>query len=100
MAEILRLLKPGGWALMQVPIGLGLEKTIEDARVQAPEAREAAFGQRDHVRIYARDYKDRLEGAGFLVSVDPFVGELEADEARRYGLDTRENLYICRKGSQ
>jgi len=98
MAEILRLLKPGGWALMQVPIGLALEKTIEDPRVRAPEEREAAFGQRDHVRIYARDYKDRLEDAGFLVHVETFVGELAADEAERCGLDTRENLYICRKG--
>ena len=97
MAEILRLLKPGGWAVMQVPIGLALEKTAEDPVVRAPEAREAAFGQRDHVRIYAEDYRDRLEGAGFVVGVDPFVRELAGDEAVRYGLDTRENLYIGRK---
>jgi SAM-dependent methyltransferase len=94
MAEIRRLLKPGGWALMQVPIGLALERTVEDPRVRAPEAREATFGQRDHVRIYAQDYRDRLEDAGFLVQVNPFVRELEGGAAR-YGLDARENLYIC-----
>lgn len=99
MREILRLLKPGGWALLQVPIGLALAETFEDPSATTPEAREAAFGQRDHVRIYARDYKQRLESAGFRVDVDGFVGELERTQAERYGLDPRENLYLCRKES-
>lgn len=97
MREILRLLKPGGWALLQVPIGLALAETVEDPSAATPEAREEAFGQRDHVRIYARDYEQRLAAAGFRVEVDGFAAELEGGEAERYGLDRREKLYVCRK---
>jgi SAM-dependent methyltransferase len=97
MRELLRLLKPGGWALLQVPIGLSLAETFEDPTITTPEAREAAFGQRDHVRIYANDYEQRLESAGFRVDVQSFAAELARVEAARYGLDTREKLYVCRK---
>lgn len=100
MKEILRLLKTGGWALLQVPIGLALWQTVEDPQVRTPEAREAAFGQGDHVRIYAEDYRQRLESVGFQVCVDNFVEQLGEVEALRYGLDPRERLYVCRKASK
>jgi hypothetical protein len=33
------------------------------------EAREQAFGQSDHVRIYATDYQYRLQQVGFEVQI-------------------------------
>jgi hypothetical protein len=66
MSELYRVLKPEGWAILQVPISLSLNKTYEDSTVTTPEEREKIFGQSDHVRIYAKDYKDRLEKIGFL----------------------------------
>jgi hypothetical protein len=64
------MLKPGGWAVLQVPLSLALDHTLEDPQVITPEERARIFGQRDHVRIYARqDYRRRLEGAGFQVQV-------------------------------
>ena len=56
MSELYRVLKPGGWAILQVPISLLLNKTYEDPTVTTPEEREKVFGQSDHVRIYAKDY--------------------------------------------
>ena len=65
MRELCRVLKPDGWALLLVPISSRRAETYEDATVVAPEDRERLFGQFDHVRIYGRDFKDRLEESGF-----------------------------------
>ncbi|MCI0562693.1 MAG: methyltransferase domain-containing protein, partial [Nitrososphaera sp.] len=73
MRELFRVLRPGGWAILQTPVDLNLSATYEDADITSTEGRLRAFGQNDHVRCYGRDYKDRLEKAGFVVQVDPFV---------------------------
>ena len=96
MSELHRVLKPGGWAILQVPISFSLDKTFEDASVTAPEEREQVFGQCDHVRIYAPDYIDRLEQAGFQVS--PF--KWWEDTAffasnNRYGLLKDERVFLA-----
>ena len=70
MRELHRVLKPGAWGILQVPISSSLKTTYEDASVKSPAAREKAFGQSDHVRIYADDYSTRLQESGF--EVQPF----------------------------
>ncbi len=65
--EIFRVLKPGGWAIVMVPITV--EKTIEDPTVTDPAERLRLFGQEDHVRTYGPDFPDRLREAGFEVSI-------------------------------
>jgi SAM-dependent methyltransferase len=84
--ELYRVLKPSGWAIVQVPIDPTLEKTFEDPTIVSPDERQAAYGYFEHVRLYGRDYKDRLERAGFSVVVDDYVRTLSADEVERYGL--------------
>jgi len=95
MGEILRVLKPGGWAILQVPILR--DKTFEDPSVTAPEDRERVFGQRDHVRVYGLDYKNRLELAGLNVKIDDYVTQLGDDAIRKYGLMKDEDIYFCSK---
>ncbi len=95
MAEFYRILKPHGWAVLQVPITA--ERTLEDPPVTSAEDRERVFGQWDHVRRYGPDYLDRLIQAGFRVTVDAFVRELGQTKIRRYGLIDNENIYLCRK---
>jgi len=97
MAELYRVLKPGGWAILQVPISLSLDQTFEDPLVTTPEEREKVFGQSDHVRIYAKDYTDRLEEVGFSVEVYSFAGEFGESAIRKYGLLKDENIYIFSK---
>jgi ubiquinone/menaquinone biosynthesis C-methylase UbiE len=60
MSELYRILNPGGWAILQVPISLTLKNTHEDFSITTITGREQAFGQEDHVRIYAEDYQARL----------------------------------------
>jgi SAM-dependent methyltransferase len=95
MAEFYRVLKPGGWALLLVPISA--EHTIEDLSVTSPEERERLYGQRDHVRRYGPDYVDRLRSAGFTVKVEPFAREMSRDDVQRFGLMEHEDIYLCEK---
>lgn len=66
MAEISRVLKPGGLALIQVPWRPGRE-TDEDPSAPVEE-RIRRFGQADHVRYYGRDFDDRLRRGGLDVT--------------------------------
>lgn len=99
MSELYRTLKAGGWAILQVPLSLSLEKTYEDFSITTTAGREEAFGQMDHVRIYARDYKDRLEQAGFKVNVFKWVTEAEGFGGRknRFSLVEEECVFHASK---
>jgi SAM-dependent methyltransferase len=68
IAGLHRILKPGGWAILMVPIGRGVAHTFSDPAVTTPEQRLATYGQEDHVRLYGADYPDRLREAGFDVA--------------------------------
>ena len=97
MRELFRVLKPGGWAILQVPIALALEHTYENPAITDEEGRIREFGQRDHVRLYAMDYLDRLKAAGFSVRTFTTKKEFGETFCGKYGLDQTEDLYICSK---
>jgi hypothetical protein len=97
MAEFLRVLRPGGWALLQVPFDEQLSTTFEDPSVTDPRERERLFGQHDHVRLYGRDYPDRLRDTGFVVEIVPYGRQFSAGEVARCGLDDSEVIHFCRK---
>jgi Methyltransferase domain len=63
-----------------------LEHTYEDWDVTGPEDRLREFGQEDHVRLYGRDFADRLTAAGFEVSMRQYADELDPSERSRYAL--------------
>lgn len=97
MRQLVRMLKPGGWALLQVPIDWNRERTDEDPSITDRAERTRRFGQWDHVRVYGRDYLDRLAAAGFVVEVDDYVKTLPAETVARYRLDGTERIVIGRK---
>ena len=99
MSELYRILNPGGWAILQVPISLTLKNTYEDFSITTITGREQAFGQDDHVRIYAEDYKARLAKAGFKVNVFKWVNEPKNFGGRRnvFGLIEEEDVYLVTK---
>jgi len=99
MQELLRVLKPSGFAILQVPIkDLPEGRTLEDDQVVSPDERERVFGQRDHVRIYGRDFYDRLVAAGFTVTVRDYTSELGTEAEQKFGLRA-EGIYHCTKCS-
>ena len=95
--EIYRVLKPNGWAILQVPIDLSLEKTYEDFSITDPKEREKHFGQYDHLRLYGRDYAQRLEQSGLKVIEDKFVESFSNEEINKYRFDKSEIIYLCKK---
>lgn len=97
MKELFRVMKNGGSGIFQVPIDYSREVTYEDFTITSPEGRQKAFGQHDHVRWYGRDYKHKLELAGFIVSEDDFVKQLSDADRTKYSLTPTELIYYCRK---
>jgi SAM-dependent methyltransferase len=96
MRELRRILAPGGFAIVLVPLDLDRPDTYEDPAITEPEERERAFWQSDHLRLYGRDFPDRLREAGFDVTVDQWVRGLDPGLTKRYGLFPLEDMYICR----
>ncbi len=96
MRELLRILRPGGWAILQVPVNKKSAVTDEDPRVTSPEERRRRFLQEDHCRLYGLDYEDRLKSAGFGVSREEPAAWLSIAEVKRFGVPD-EDVYFCLK---
>lgn len=97
MRELRRVLHPTGWAVLQVPITA--EQTYEDPSVTDPQERERVFGQHDHVRRYGPDYVDRLEEAGFKVTIFNTEDIVENESlAHRYAVAGRQ-IYYCQRSN-
>ena len=97
MTEIHRVLKPAGWAIIQSPVYMYLDKTLEDPSITDPLEKERIFGQNDHMRKYGKDYGDRLRKGGFKVTEDNYLNELSPEVRKRYALPDEEIIYFCEK---
>ena len=97
MRELCRILKPGGFGLVLVPLAVGVDETHEDPAIDSDEVRWKYFGMGDHVRQYGkRDFVERLAAAGFVV--DQLGVEYFGRETfRRAGIADNSVLYVVRK---
>ncbi len=86
MGEVFRVLGPGGTAWFMQPVDFERAETYEDASIVSPEARLRAFNQHNHVRVYGRDIRERLAGAGFEVTERRYTEELDPADRARYAL--------------
>jgi SAM-dependent methyltransferase len=96
MREIRRVLKPSGWAIIGVPLYGKRTSSFEDPAITSPEERERVYGQFDHVRIYGRDYPDRLRECGFEVEMVAYAERIGPEATRRYGLSPHATIPVCR----
>lgn len=95
MAEIYRVLKPGGWGSLQVPIKGDV--TREDPTVTDPRERLRLYGNRDHVRQYGRDFTNRLSEAGFETVAFRASDLLEAGQMARAVVAGTRQVVLARK---
>lgn len=97
MQELYRVLKPGGTGIFQIPQDLSRETTFADDSITDPKERAKIFGQYDHVRIYGRDYFDKLKSIGFKVDEVDYTKVLAPDLVERYCLAKGEIIPIVTK---
>jgi ubiquinone/menaquinone biosynthesis C-methylase UbiE len=97
MKELYRVMKKGGWALMQVPQDFSRDLTYEDASITSPKEREKHFWQKDHLRLFGKDYPQWLEKAGFTVDEFDLNKHFDKNEINRFRLLQGEILYIAKK---
>ena len=97
MQELYRILKPGGTAILQIPQELDRATTFEDDTITDPIERAKIFGQYDHVRVYGRDYFDKLRTVGFTVKEVNYTKVLTPELVEKYCLAKGELLPVCTK---
>jgi len=94
--ELHRVLAPGGWALLKVPIDG--ETTREDRSITEPEERLQLYGHPGHVRSYGLDFSKRIAEAGFRVSVTRASELLAANERALCAIpDDDQCVFYCQK---
>lgn len=94
LSEIHRVLRPGGLAMLQTPYSAMLQTTFEDIGIVSSEAREHAYGQDDHVRLYGRDIFSRIAAAGFESRVAHHDAALIDFDVTVYGVNPREPFFL------
>ena len=93
LSEIYRVLKPGGVALIMLPVIEGWATTYENPAVTSPEDRKRHYGQSDHVRYYGADVRDRIRSAGFALAEFTAQGP----DVLTYALQRGEKVFIAKK---
>jgi len=93
LAEIARVLRPGGQAVIMLPIVEGWPQTYENAEIRTEPERTAHFGQYDHVRYFGADLRDRIAAAGLSLAEFTAGGE----DSARYRLQRGEKVFLAAK---
>jgi SAM-dependent methyltransferase len=97
MQELYRVLKPGGFGIFQIPQDLSRKTTFEDDSIIDPKERAKIFGQYDHVRVYGRDYFDKLGSIGFTVEEVDYTKIISSELTEKYRLMKGEILPVVFK---
>ena len=97
MSELFRVMKKGGWGILQVPMKNSLEKTYEDFTITDPKEKQKHFGQYDHVRWYGMDYFERLQSVGFDTDINFYSRKFSSDLRKKFALMENEILPVVFK---
>jgi SAM-dependent methyltransferase len=97
MKELYRVLKPNGMAILQIPQDLKRAFTFEDDTITNKKERAKIFGQYDHVRIYGRDYFDKLRSFGFKVDEVNYTSKFSDEDITKYCLAKGEIIPVVYK---
>jgi SAM-dependent methyltransferase len=97
MHELYRVLKPNGMAILQIPQDLNRAVTFEDDTITDKKERAKIFGQYDHVRIYGRDFFNKLRSVGFKVEEINYTSKLSQVEIEKYCLAKDEIIPVVYK---
>ena len=94
VAEIYRVLAPGGLAILQTPFSPTLHRTWSDPGIIEPSARLQAYGQEDHVRLFGRDIVERITSTGLrsrMATHEELLGHIDV---RKMGVNPAEPFFL------
>ena len=97
MQELFRVMKKDGFGVFQIPQDLSRETTFEDDSITDEKERAKIFGQYDHVRVYGRDYFNKLRSIGFKVDEIDYTKKIAPEKLERFCLMKNEILPVCYK---
>jgi SAM-dependent methyltransferase len=97
MQELYRVMKPGGYGVFQIPQDLSRADTFEDDSITDKKERAKIFGQYDHVRVYGRDYFNKLRSIGFKVDEVDYTAQLSEVNVIKYCLAKGEIIPVVYK---
>lgn len=95
ISELKRVLKPNGEIILSFPICTDID-TYENPDVHTEKERLREYGQKDHVRLYGKDYKEILKQYGLNIKkVYSPQNECSEEEIFRYGFASDDIILIC-----
>src|SRR5690606_1705661 len=97
MQELYRVMKVGGMCIFQIPQDVARDKTFEDNSITDKKERAKLFGQYDHVRVYGKDYCNKLRGIGFKVDEVDYTSQLSDADIKKYCLAKGEIIPVVYK---
>jgi SAM-dependent methyltransferase len=95
LGEMHRVLRPGGVAIILVPVVEAWAHTYENPAIRTSPERQLHFGQKDHVRIYGADLRERIREADFCLT------EFTAEEpdVSTLGLVRGDKIFLGRRSA-
>lgn len=93
LAELRRVLRPGGQVIIMLPVIDAWSTTYEDASIATPADRERHFGQWDHLRWFGADVRQRITAQGF--ECREFIAD--GPDSARHNLIRGETVFLAVK---
>lgn len=97
IAELYRVLKRGGRAVLQTPFTRTLANSFQDANINTDALRLRFYGEADHVRVYGQDLFTKLEAVGFSMETKRHAELFAPESAAYYGVNAAEDLILALK---
>ncbi len=96
LQEMNRVLKKEGILILSFPICTDM-LTYENPQITTREDCERYYGDRDHVRLYGYDFKERIEESGFSVEILSPKNILDDLSIEKYGYLKDDIIMLCKK---
>lgn len=99
LKELSRVLKVGGFAILQTPFSARLIATWSDDGIDDDLMRLHAYGQEDHVRLFGKDIFERFAIAGLTPRVQGHDELLPDVDAQIFGVNRAEPFFLYERTS-
>lgn len=95
--ELYRVLSKDGVVLITIPQDLSKQKTFSSDKIIDKQDRHKLYGHPDVIRLYGRDFAERLSTVGFEVNEFAVASNFSHNEIFKYGLINNDSIFIAKK---